>query len=312
MAPKAKASAPAHLVITGKLKGPPKISQDGSAIVVKKTLSDGATVQETFPKRRVRGKQQQLKQLIPAEDVIRTIEEATSTVASALRAEGDRKVGVVSSYANELLGREMEKASKQIGKERARARFQAGKVVAQKKATKAVKQALTQQRGSQQRGSQQSAAPEARARILAQQEQAQAEQAQAERLHQERHQRLAAQFQQRGTQFQQRNPDVSRILERARREALNRPVTQQQIIDIRRQLEEETIAQRQERDVSPNTSRRQHQRLRELVEQQERLREIQNLERMGGLPAETGERLKQLKREAQQFEEENRRARNNR
>ena len=49
MAPKAKASAPAHLVITGKVKGPPKISQDGSAVVVKKTLDDGATVQETFP-----------------------------------------------------------------------------------------------------------------------------------------------------------------------------------------------------------------------------------------------------------------------
>jgi hypothetical protein len=84
MAPKAKASAPAHLVITGKVKGPPKISQDGSAVVVKKTLSDGATVEEKFPKRRVRGKQKQLKQLIPAEDVMRSIEEATSNA----RAEG--------------------------------------------------------------------------------------------------------------------------------------------------------------------------------------------------------------------------------
>jgi hypothetical protein len=126
MAPKAKASAPAHLVITGKLKGPPKISQDGSAVVVKKTLDDGATVQETFPKRRVCGKQKQLRQLIPAEDVIRTIEEASAAVADSLRAEGDRKVDAISSYA-----------SKQIDKERARARFQAGKVVAQKKATKA-------------------------------------------------------------------------------------------------------------------------------------------------------------------------------
>jgi hypothetical protein len=125
MAPKAKASAPAHLVITGKVKGPPKISQDGSAVVVKKTLDDGATVQETFPKRRVRGKQKQLKQLIPAEDVIRTIEEASAVVADTLRAEGDRKVDAISSYA-----------SKQIDKERARARFQAGRVVAQRKATK--------------------------------------------------------------------------------------------------------------------------------------------------------------------------------
>ena len=88
MAPKAKASAPAHLVITGKVKGPPKISQDGSAVVVKKTLDDGATVQETFPKRRVRGKQKQLKQLIPAEGVIRTIEEASAVVADTARAEG--------------------------------------------------------------------------------------------------------------------------------------------------------------------------------------------------------------------------------
>jgi hypothetical protein len=119
--------------------------------MVKKTLDDGATVQETFPKRRVHGKQPQLKQLIPAEDVLRTVEELTQAAAGAARAEGDRRVGMVSSYANELLGREMEKASKQIGKERARARFQAGKVVAQKKATKAVRQALTQQRGSPQR-----------------------------------------------------------------------------------------------------------------------------------------------------------------
>jgi hypothetical protein len=133
-------------VITGKLKGPPKISQDGSAVTVKKTLDDGATVQETFPKRRVRGKQPQLKQVIPAEDVIRTIEEATASVAGALRAEGDRKVGIVSDYANELLGREMEKASKQIGKERARARFQAGKTTAAKQAARAARRMAGQYR----------------------------------------------------------------------------------------------------------------------------------------------------------------------
>jgi hypothetical protein len=131
MAPKAKASAPAHLVITGKVKGPPKISQDGSAVVVKKTLDDGATVQETFPKRRVRGKQKQLKQLIPAEDVIRTIEEASAVVADTVRTEGERKAEAISSFA-----------SKQIDKERARARFQSGKVVAQKKATKVAKKII--------------------------------------------------------------------------------------------------------------------------------------------------------------------------
>jgi hypothetical protein len=159
MAPKAKASAPAHLVITGKVKGPPKISQDGTAVVVKKTLSDGATVEEKFPKRRVRGKQKQLKQLIPAEDVLRTIEEASAVVADTVRAEGDRKVDAINSFANKLLGEELEKANKQIDKERARARFQAGRVVAQKKATKATKkfvrdasdaaQALARQRPQQ-------------------------------------------------------------------------------------------------------------------------------------------------------------------
>jgi hypothetical protein len=109
MAPKAKASAPAHLVITGKVKGPPKISQDGSAIVVKKTLDDGATVEEKFPKRRVKGKQKQLQQLIPAEDVLRTIEEATDLVAEAVRADGERRVQAISSMANRLSDEQLAK-----------------------------------------------------------------------------------------------------------------------------------------------------------------------------------------------------------
>jgi hypothetical protein len=98
----------------------------------------------------VRGKQQQLKQLIPAEDVIRTIEEASAVVADTVHAEGEQKAEAINSFANKLLGEEMEKASKQIDKERARTRFQAGKVVAQKKATKVAKQKLAQKRGSQQ------------------------------------------------------------------------------------------------------------------------------------------------------------------
>jgi hypothetical protein len=158
MAPKAKASAPAHLVITGKVKGPPKISQDGSALVVKKTLDDGATVQETFPKRRVRGKQKQLKQLIPAEDVIRTIEDATALVANTVRAEGEQRVDAISSYANRMLGEEMTKANKQIAREKARARFQTGKAAALRKNTRDAKkfrdasetaQALARQRPEQ-------------------------------------------------------------------------------------------------------------------------------------------------------------------
>jgi hypothetical protein len=142
MAPKAKASAPAHLVITGKVKGAPKITQDGSALVVKKTLDDGATVEEKFPKRRVRGKQKSLKQLIPAEDVIRTIEEASAVVADTVRADGKKRVDAISSLANELLGKEMKKASEAIGKEKGRTRFQAGKVVAQKRATQAAKKTV--------------------------------------------------------------------------------------------------------------------------------------------------------------------------
>jgi hypothetical protein len=102
MAPKAKASAPAHLVITGKLKGPPKIFRDGSAVIVKKTLGDGATVEGKIPKRRVRGKQKQLQQVTPAEDVLRTIEEATATVAAAAHAEVKRKLKGLHDLANQV------------------------------------------------------------------------------------------------------------------------------------------------------------------------------------------------------------------
>ena len=57
-------STPAHIVITGRVKGAPKIKRDGSAVLVVKTLDEGAKVEEKFPKRRMRGKQKQLKQLI--------------------------------------------------------------------------------------------------------------------------------------------------------------------------------------------------------------------------------------------------------
>ena len=132
MAPKAKKSAPAHLVITGKVKGPPKISQDGSAVVVKKTLDDGATVQETFPKRRVKGKQKQLQQLIPAEDVLRTIEEASAIVADAARAEGERKLQGLQDLANKVV-------DQKTGEEKARTRFQKGKATAARKAAASAK-----------------------------------------------------------------------------------------------------------------------------------------------------------------------------
>jgi hypothetical protein len=89
-------------VISGKVIGPPKISQDGSALVVKTRLANGTTVQETFPTRRIRGKQKQLKQLVPAEDVLRTIEEATELVADAVRNESQKEVRAVQEVANQL------------------------------------------------------------------------------------------------------------------------------------------------------------------------------------------------------------------
>jgi hypothetical protein len=132
MAPKAKASAPAHLVISGKVKGAPKISQDGSAVVVKKTLDDGATVEEKFPKRRVKGKQKQLQQLIPAEDVLRTIEEAAGTIADAARAEGERRYEGLHDLANEVM-------DQKVGEEKARTRFQKGKAAAAREAAASYK-----------------------------------------------------------------------------------------------------------------------------------------------------------------------------
>ena len=128
MAPKAKASAPAHLVITGKVKGPPKISQDGSAVVVKKTLDDGATVEEKFPKRRVKGKQTQVQQLIPAEDVLRTIEDAANIIADAARAEGERKFQGLHDLANQIV-------DQKVGEEKARTRLQKGKAAAARTAS---------------------------------------------------------------------------------------------------------------------------------------------------------------------------------
>jgi hypothetical protein len=109
MAPEAKASAPAHFVITGRVKGAPKISQDGSAVVVKNKLDDGATVQENFPKRRAKGKQTPVKQFIPAEEVLRTIEEATATVAEAVRAEGERKLKGQNAFANQMTDEQQRK-----------------------------------------------------------------------------------------------------------------------------------------------------------------------------------------------------------
>ena len=130
MAPKA---APSHLAITAKVKGPPTISKDGSAVVVKKTLGEGATLVETFPKHRVRGKTKQfIKQLIPVEDVVQAIHVAAEHTKRKERAEGDRKVALVQDLANRFVEEKVEE-------ERARTRFQKGKTAAARSATKAAK-----------------------------------------------------------------------------------------------------------------------------------------------------------------------------
>jgi hypothetical protein len=142
MAP--KASAPAHLVITGKLKGPLKISRDGTAVVVKKTLSDGTQVEERFPKRRMRGKRKANEQLIPVEDVARGMEGYAQTIEPEVQ----RRIDGMNRLANELLDREIAKerqkskamlnlANRMLSEEKKRTRHQAGKTVAAKQATRA-------------------------------------------------------------------------------------------------------------------------------------------------------------------------------
>jgi hypothetical protein len=123
------------VVLTGKVKRT-KIARDGTAVVVKKTLGDGTTLEERFPKRRMKGKRKDTTQMIPVEDVIRGME----AYAETIEPEVQRRAEAVNVYANKLLGEEMAKASKQISKEKARVRFQKGRVAAQKKAAKDARQ----------------------------------------------------------------------------------------------------------------------------------------------------------------------------
>ena len=108
-------STSAHIVITGRVKGAPKIKQDGSAVLVVKTLDEGAKVEEKFPKRRVRGKQPRLKQLIPAEDALRMVEDAAHGAADAERTSGDRRVNALHELTNRAMDqqkREMEQVKR--------------------------------------------------------------------------------------------------------------------------------------------------------------------------------------------------------
>jgi hypothetical protein len=90
MAPKAKPAARPHVTIIGKT-GAPKISRVGAAVAVTKKLS-GAAVTETFPRTRVRGKQTQAPQLIPAHDVMEVLRAEATTSAANSFAEAERRM----------------------------------------------------------------------------------------------------------------------------------------------------------------------------------------------------------------------------
>jgi hypothetical protein len=121
------ASASASIVLSGKVKKT-KIARDGTAVVVKKSLGDGATIEDRFPKRRMKGKRKANDQMIPVEDVVRGMEE----YAQSIKPEVQRRIQGVHQLANELLDQE-------IAKERRRTRHQAGKTVAAKQATRAAR-----------------------------------------------------------------------------------------------------------------------------------------------------------------------------
>ena len=122
------ASASASVVLTGKVRKT-KIARDGTAVVVKKTLGDGTTLEERFPKRRVKGKRKDTAQMIPVEDVIRGME----AYAETIEPEVQRRVEGVNRLANELLDTEI---SKERQKSKERASFLKAKVGAQKKQTR--------------------------------------------------------------------------------------------------------------------------------------------------------------------------------
>jgi hypothetical protein len=107
----------ASVVLTGKVRKT-KIARDGTAVVVKKTLGDGTTLEERFPKRRMRGKRKDTAQMIPVEDVIRGME----AYAETIEPEVQRRVEGVNQFANQLL-------DKEIAKQRRRTRRQADKTV---------------------------------------------------------------------------------------------------------------------------------------------------------------------------------------
>jgi hypothetical protein len=98
MAPKARP----RVQITGHA-GAPQITRDGAAVKVSKRLT-GASVIETFPRSRIRGKTKQGEQLIPAHDVLQVLQtEATATAAKSF-ADAERRMaaGIVEERQRQL------------------------------------------------------------------------------------------------------------------------------------------------------------------------------------------------------------------
>ena len=91
MAPRTKSSTSAQVTLAGRVKGPPRITREGSAIVVTKRLAEGAQLEERFPSRRAVGKQPASTQMIPAH-----------TALEALKAE-QAKVDAVSAMATRFI-----------------------------------------------------------------------------------------------------------------------------------------------------------------------------------------------------------------
>ena len=129
---KGKASTPARIVIKGRVKGPPEVEQKSGTTVITKELQEGAEIEETFPRRRKTGKQRPVPQLVPTEDVVRLVEEATRVLADGSakfhQAETNRKVQLVGDLASQ----EIDKARAEAKKEKRRADYAKGRLAARK------------------------------------------------------------------------------------------------------------------------------------------------------------------------------------
>ena len=135
MPPKAKSNAApsTRIAIKGVVAGAPDISKMGSAVRVTKTLKEGAEIEEIFPKRRLRGKQMNYTHSIPAEEVVRLVDEAMLASARATRqqakADSDKQAQMVNDLANKFVAAEQDKTAK----EKQRTKFAKEKLAAARK-----------------------------------------------------------------------------------------------------------------------------------------------------------------------------------